>query len=165
VLGDDGGGPVVGFHEHHRRRPAGHRLQPERTRSRVQVEHGGPGQFHPGGQQVEQRLPHPVGGGPGTAARRRDPAATERPGDDAGQLSTASRSPPSTWAVSETAMRLMVPALGAVIAASIFMASMVAMVWPASTRSPVLMLRVTTPANGAAMWSGLARSAFSAAGI
>ena len=64
---------------------------------------------------------------------RRPPSAA---GDDAGQLTTTSRSPPSTCAVSDTAIRLTVPALGAVIAASIFIASMVAMVCPALTSSP-----------------------------
>ena len=61
-------------------------------------------------------------------------------------------------------MRLTVPAFGAVMAASIFIASMVAMVCPASTLSPEATATVTTPANGAATWSGLERSAFSAAG-
>ena len=43
---------------------------------------------------------------------------------------------------------------------------MVAMVWPASTVvAGARQLTVTTPANGAAMWSGLARSAFSAVGM
>ncbi|COW38112.1 Uncharacterised protein [Mycobacterium tuberculosis] len=41
---------------------------------------------------------------------------------------------------------------------------MVAMVWPAPTRSPTHTPTVTTPANGAAMCPGLPRSAFSAAG-
>ena len=36
------------------------------------------------------------------------------------------------------------------------MASMVAMVWPAVTWSPSATLTVTTPANGAATWSGVA---------
>ena len=52
------------------------------------------------------------------------------------------------------------------IAASIFIASMVAMVCPASTWSPAPALTVTTPANGApGVWSGLDRSAFSAVGM
>ena len=38
------------------------------------------------------------------------------------------------------------------------------MVCPASTLSPAATLTVTTPANGAATWSGLDRSAFSAVG-
>jgi hypothetical protein len=58
----------------------------------------------------------------------------------------------------------MTPALCAVIAASIFIASMVAMVCPAATSSPTATPMVTTPANRAAMWSGLVRSAFSAVG-
>ena len=55
-----------------------------------------------------------------------------------------------------------VPATGAVIAASIFIASMVATVAPASTWSPSATVTVTTPANGAATCPGLAGSAFSA---
>ena len=47
--------------------------------------------------------------------------------------------------------------------ASIFIASIVATVWPASTASPSATCSVTTPANGAATWRGLPRSAFSAA--
>ena len=47
--------------------------------------------------------------------------------------------------------------------ASIFIASIVATVWPASTLSPSSTCSVTTPANGAATWRGLPRSAFSAA--
>src|ERR1700757_223459 len=80
------------------------------------------------------------------------------------QLNTASRSPPSTWTVVDTATRRTAASLGAVIGASIFMASMVAMVWPTLTRSPSETETVTTPSKGAAMWSGLPRSAFSAAG-
>ena len=63
-----------------------------------------------------------------------------------------------------TATRLTVPALGAVIAASIFIASIVAMVCPAVDLVADGHTEVTTPANGAAMWPGLARSAFSAVG-
>jgi len=48
----------------------------------------------------------------------------------------------------ETAMRLTLPALGAVIAASIFIASMVAIVCPASTVSSTDTETVTTPATG-----------------
>ena len=49
------------------------------------------------------------------------------------------------------------------IDASIFIASMVATVCPAVTVSPSATCSVTTPANGAATWFGLVRSAFSAA--
>ncbi len=42
------------------------------------------------------------------------------------------------------------------IGASIFIASMVAMVWPALTWSPTDTPTVTTPANGAATWFGIA---------
>ncbi len=62
------------------------------------------------------------------------------------------------------ASRATVPDFGAVMAASIFIASMVATVAPASTWSPSATARVTTPAKGAATWFGLARSAFSVAG-
>ena len=55
------------------------------------------------------------------------------------------------------------PATGAVIEASIFIASMVATVSPAATWSPSATTIVTTPWNGAATWPGLAGSAFSAA--
>jgi hypothetical protein len=58
------------------------------------------------------------------------------------------------------ATRLIRPPLGAVIAASIFIASMVAIGSPALTLSPSVTVRVTTPANGAATWPGLALSAF-----
>ena len=67
------------------------------------------------------------------------------------QLTTMRRSPPSTWAGSVTATRRTVPAFGAVIAASIFIASMVAMVCPAVTVSSTETLTLTTPAKGAAM--------------
>ncbi|CAM5690552.1 hypothetical protein SGLAM104S_05510 [Streptomyces glaucescens] len=50
------------------------------------------------------------------------------------------------------------------MAASIFIASMVATVPPAATWSPSATDSVTTPANGAATWPGLARSAFSVTG-
>jgi hypothetical protein len=50
-----------------------------------------------------------------------------------------------------------------VIEASIFIASMVATVWPSSTASPSATATVTTPANGAATCAGFYRSAFSAA--
>ena len=52
------------------------------------------------------------------------------------------------------ANRCTVPATGAVIAASIFIASMVATVAPASTWSPSATTGVTTPANGAATCPG-----------
>lgn len=64
--------------------------------------------------------------------------------------STASRSPPSTCAVADTAMRCTVPAVGAVIAASIFIASMVATVWPTSTSLPRATATVTTARPGTA---------------
>ena len=47
--------------------------------------------------------------------------------------------------------------------ASIFIASIVATVWPAATASPSATCSVTTPANGAATCRALPRSAFSAA--
>ena len=56
------------------------------------------------------------------------------------------------------------PARGAVIDASIFIASMVATVAPAGTSSPSATDRVTTPANGDATCSGLPGSARSATG-
>ena len=56
------------------------------------------------------------------------------------------------------------PLLGAVMAASIFIASIVATGWPADTVSPSATCKVTTPANGAATWLLLDRSAFSATG-
>ncbi len=62
------------------------------------------------------------------------------------------------------ATRETIPLRGAVIAASIFMASIVATVSPAETCWPSVTTRVTAPANGAATWPGLFRSAFSAAG-
>ena len=55
------------------------------------------------------------------------------------------------------------PAFGAVIAASIFMASIVATVSPAATVSPSATSTVTAPWNGAATWPGWPGSAFSAA--
>ena len=57
-----------------------------------------------------------------------------------------------------------VPAVDAVIDASIFIASIVATVAPASTVSPSATCSVTTPANGAATCFGLPFSAFSVAG-
>ena len=57
-----------------------------------------------------------------------------------------------------------VPAWGAVIEASIFIASMVATTSPAATSSPFATLSVTTPWNGAATWLGSFGSAFSVAG-
>ena len=60
------------------------------------------------------------------------------------------------------AVRVTVPARGAVIDASIFIASIVATVRPCSTVAPLSTASVTTPANGAATWPGFARSAFSA---
>src|SRR5262245_53734022 len=127
---------MIRLDEQRGRRAARQRLQPERARPRIQIEHGCTVEVDPCGQQLEERLTHPVGrrAGP-TGAVGRAPAA-EAARNDAGQLTTTSRSPPSTCAVADTAMRSTVPALGAVIAASIFIASMVAMVWPASTVSP-----------------------------
>ena len=61
------------------------------------------------------------------------------------------------------ATRETVPARGEVMAASIFIASMEAIVCPASTLSPSATLSVMTPAKGAATWPGSLRSAFSAA--
>ena len=79
-------------------------------------------------------------------------------------LMTASRSPPSTCCTVLMASLVRVPARGAVMDASIFMASMVAMGWAATIESPSATVRVTTPENGAATCDGSLRSAFSAAG-
>ena len=62
-----------------------------------------------------------------------------------------------------SATRSTVPATGAVIAASIFIASIVASVSPAATCWPFSTTTVTTPWNGAATWPGSEGSAFSAA--
>ena len=124
---------MVGFDEDSGTRTARHRFEPERPGTRIQVEHGGSGEVDARREHVEQRFAHPIGGGPSSGAWHRDSPPAERACDDAGQLTTTSRSPPSTCAVAETATRLTVPALGAVMAASIFIASMVAMVCPAST--------------------------------
>jgi hypothetical protein len=48
------------------------------------------------------------------------------------------------------------------MAASIFIASIVAIAWPASTVSPAATFSVTTPENGAGTCPGLPGSAFSA---
>ena len=69
-------------------------------------------------------------------------------------MRTRIRSPPSTDWVPERATRVTVPAWGAVIEASIFIASMVATTAPAATSSPLATLSVTTPWNGAATWLG-----------
>ncbi len=55
------------------------------------------------------------------------------------------------------------PSTGAVIDASIFIASIVATVSPAATVSPSETVMVTTPWNGAATWPGCEVSAFSVA--
>ena len=68
---------------------------------------------------------------------------------------TISRSPPSTEASSGTARRSTVPPTEVVIGASIFIASMVATVCPASTWSPAWTVSETAPAKGAATWAGL----------
>ena len=86
--------------------------KPKSARARIQIKHRKPGEIQPRRQHVEQRFAHPVGGRPGAARRHRDPPPARRPGDDAGQLTTTSRSPPSTWAVCETATRSTVPAFG-----------------------------------------------------
>jgi hypothetical protein len=65
--------------------------------------------------------------------------------------------------VPEIASRSTVPSTGAVIEASIFIASMVATTSPAETLSPSPTTVVTTPWNGAATCPGLDGSAFSAA--
>ena len=75
---------------------------------------------------------------------------------------TTIRSPASTCWVVGMASRATVPATGVVIAASIFMASMVATGWPATTDAPTSTFSVTTPEKGAATWPGRAASAFSA---
>ncbi len=61
------------------------------------------------------------------------------------------------------ASRRTTPPTDAVIAASIFIASIEATLCPASTVSPSATCSVTTPENGAATWPGLDGSAFSAA--
>ncbi len=76
--------------------------------------------------------------------------------------SSISRSPASTCWMPPIAERLTVPARWAVMDASIFIASIVATVWPAETRSPSSTWRVTTPANGAATCRSSSGSAFSA---
>ena len=73
-------------------------------------------------------------------------------------------SPRPTCTICDTAVGAMLPALGAVIAASIFIASIVATVCPARTTQPSAALTVTTPTKGAATWPRLSRSAFSATG-
>ena len=70
---------------------------------------------------------------------------------------TRTRSPPSSCWTAPIASRWTVPLIGVVIAASIFIASMVATVCPASTFWPSWTVGVTAPANGAAMWPGRAR--------
>ena len=62
---------------------------------------------------------------------RRDLRGAGHRRTDRGQDSTSTRSPPSTAWVPESAIRSTVPAIGAVIEASIFIASMVATVSPA----------------------------------
>ncbi len=59
------------------------------------------------------------------------------------------RSPASTCWGFGSAIRRTVPAIGAVIAASIFIASIDATGWPASTVAPSSTDTVTTPENGA----------------
>ena len=70
--------------------------------------------------------------------------------DGSAQARTSTRSPPSTDWGPEMAIRCTVPATGAVIEASIFIASTVATVSPAATRAPSSTTTVTTPWNGAA---------------
>lgn len=77
---------------------------------------------------------------------------------------TSRRSPAWTGVVSGTASRATVPAIGAVIAASIFIASMVATTSPAATSSPLAARRVTEPSKGAATWPGSPGSARSTGG-
>src|SRR5690625_1155475 len=79
----------------------------------------------------------------------------------AGSITTM-RSLPSTGVGFCNTTREMVPATGAVILASIFMASMVATVSPTSTFSPSSTDTVTVPENGAGTWPCLEASAFSA---
>ena len=50
------------------------------------------------------------------------------------------------------ASRSTTPSTGAVMAASIFIASIDATGWPAVTVSPAWTFSVTTPENGAAIW-------------
>ena len=64
----------------------------------------------------------------------------------------------------DRATRSTVPLTGAVIEASIFIASIVATVAPASTVSPGSTTTLTTPSNGAATWPGFDGSARSADG-
>ena len=68
---------------------------------------------------------------------------------------TTIRSPPSTDAVCDTATLVTIPALGAVMAASIFIASIVAIVWPAATVLANCHVHHQEPAPGAVatIWS------------
>src|SRR3712207_284967 len=70
------------------------------------------------------------------------------------QLTTRTRSPPSSCCTAPIASRVTVPPPGVVMATSIFMAPTVATVCPACTLWPSCTTGVTAPANGAAMWPG-----------
>jgi hypothetical protein len=83
VAGDHLGGTPVAVDEQDRGRPARQRLQPQRPGAGEQVQHPQPVEIQTGGQDVEQRFPHPVGGRPGTR-RHGQPAATGHTGDDPG---------------------------------------------------------------------------------
>src|SRR5665647_1047504 len=75
---------------------------------------------------------------------------------------TITRSPPSSCCTAPIANRRTVPPTGVVMLASIFIASMVATVWPAWTFWASCTTGVTAPANGAAIWPRVPGSAFSA---
>ena len=140
------GRPPVRLHEQRVRRAPGQRLQPQRTRAGAQVEHVRPDQPGIVLQRREQRLPHPVRGGPGAPRRHRQPAPPGHPGYDphactmpgppSGARSRVTRGP-GGGRRPPPAGRLRWPAgppgppSCAVIDASIFIASMVATVCPA----------------------------------
>src|SRR5690606_29475602 len=99
----------------------------------------------PRGRRLTAQVPSAARRSPGTVVPDR-PAGTGRPGaagPGPGQASSTRRSPPSTCWMRLIASLLTVPSLGAVIAASIFIASMVATVAPADTSSPSATARVT----------------------
>ena len=68
--------------------------------------------------------------------------------------------PPSTCTICDTAIRATLPALGAVIAASIFIASIVATVCPARTTSPSATLTRDDPGEGCRDVAGVVEISF-----
>ena len=77
------GCPPVGLDEHRRRGSPRQRLQADRSGTRVQVQHPGPGQVQLAAQRVEQRLAGPLGGGTGDPRRHCQPPATRLATHDA----------------------------------------------------------------------------------